>query len=116
MPLPMTDFDVVRSSFDMTISMLGVPAQFTRADGTGALAMVVGFASPNRNDINVVNAYGIEAKIVTISAKSSPGPTEPPAKFDVLVIGGKRFVAQAVHDVLLNAELVGWKLVVTGGR
>jgi hypothetical protein len=116
MPLASTDFQNIRGAFDSTINALGVSAMFKRAAGAApAIPLVVGFSSPRKDDTAVVNAYGIEAKIITVSRATFPAG-EVPAKFDTFEIDGKKFVAQSAHDVMLNATLIGWKCIVTGGR
>lgn len=114
MPLPTTLANALRKSFLDTVRTLGVPADYVSSQGQPDATFYVGFASPTKTDDPVVNAYGIEAKVITVPVDAPL--TAAPLKFDAFVINGKRFIAQATHDILINDVLVGWKVVANGGR
>lgn len=104
----------IRSSFERTIADLGVPASWERAKAGGAAATVtVGFRTAGVRDEAIVNAYGINAVIMTMRASEAP---VPPEKFDSFVVHGVRHTADAVHPVNLNGDVIGWKIYVRGAN
>ena len=112
--LASSDFANVRGSWESGVTMLGVPAAWTRAKAAGAAAnLTVGFKTAGVKDVEIVNAYGINAIILTVRAIDV---TVPPEKFDTFVVSGQRITADAVHPVHLNGSVIGWKIYARGNN
>lgn len=73
--------------------------------------IVAGFKIAGKDDIEVVNAYGIETRIITISKNVSG---IEPGKFDEIKISGLRYTIQAVHEVFFNEVLIGYRCYARG--
>ncbi len=109
-----SDFNRIKGSFEQVIALVGVPATLQRAKSPGStVSLVVGFKTAGVKDVEVVNAYGLNAVIITVAAKDT---TTAPEKFDVLTINGVRHTADAVHPVHLNGTIIGWKVYVRGSN
>jgi hypothetical protein len=109
-----TYFRIIKSGFELNIAKLGVPASWERAKSDGvASAVTVGFKTAGAKDEAIVNAYGINAIIMTLRAMEAP---VPPEKFDTFIVHGVRHTADAVHQVNLNGEVIGWKIYVRGAN
>jgi hypothetical protein len=99
-------------AFSMTINTLGAPMKWVQAKAPKATAEIIaGFRAVGVRDVALVNAYGVEAKIITVRAGTTP---VPPAKFDSFEVAGEVYVAQAVHEVHANERLLGYKLFCKG--
>ena len=108
------DFSKVKGSFEQVVGLLGVPSTWTQAKPPhGTAAINVGLKTAGPKDVEIVNAFGIDAKILTIRAIDM---TTPPEKFDTFTVNGERFTADAVHPVLLNGTVIGWKIYIRGSR
>ena len=69
----------------------------------------VGFRHAGATDTEVVNAYGMNAVIITFKAADIT-----PAKFDELTVDGKRFTLDAVHPIHVNGDLLFFKAYAKG--
>ena len=100
-------YNKVRGGFEQAIGLLGVPADWAEAVPPNASAtVVIGFRTANREDTEVVNAYGPHAVVMTFAAKDMP---KAPVKFDSVVVKGTRYTLDAVHNIHINGDLVGYK-------
>ncbi len=107
------DHAKVRGGFKQVISLLGVPATWTQVLPPNAtLTATVGFKTAGKNDSEVVNSYGIGAKIITFDADNFR--TQPPKKFDKLEVMGEVYILDEVMMVHLNGEVVGFKAYARG--
>ena len=105
-------FDDVRGSFNLAIDMLGVPSTWTQAKPPNATATpTIGFRTAGLNDTEVVSAYGIGAKIVTMKVTDF---TVAPQKFDTIEVLTERYTLDAVNPVHLNGVVIGYKAYIRG--
>lgn len=101
-----------RSQYAQLIYALGTAALWTQAKAPNQTAdLVVGFRGLGRDDLELINAYGVEAKAVTVVITDLP---VPPQKFDNFHIHGEDFVAQAVHTTYMNGLAVSYRVMVVG--
>lgn len=106
------DYGNVKGSFEQVIELLGSPCIWTQAKPPHATKTVrAGFRTAGAQDAEVVNAYGIGAKIITLKAADF---TVPPEKFDKLQFNAERYTADSVQPIHLNAAVVGWKIYARG--
>jgi hypothetical protein len=101
----------VRGAYEFAIDLLGVNAVYTSTDGTVTHSGVIGFRNMGRDNPELVNAYG--PGVVALTCRQSEFPTAP-AKFDTFLINGMTYVVQASHAAILNADVIGWRVYVTG--
>lgn len=107
-----SDYNNVKGSFEQVIELLGSPCVWTQAKPPHATKTVrAGFRTAGAQDTEVVNAYGMGAKIITLKAADF---TTAPEKFDKLQFGTERYTADSVQPVHLNAAVIGWKIFVKG--
>ena len=112
--LASSDFSNVRGSWESVVALLGVPASWERAKAMGTqVPVVVGFKTAGVKDVEVIQSYGINAKIITVRAIDV---SVPPEKFDTFTIHNERHTADAVHPVNLNGSVIGWKIYVQGSN
>jgi hypothetical protein len=110
--LSASDFNKMVGAHRTIIQTLGVPAVWKQAKPPQQTATaVVGFKSVGPNEAEIVNAYGIEAKILTIAAGDTP---VAPEKFDTFEVNGETFVAQSAQAVHLNGQVIGYRCLVKG--
>lgn len=104
-------FDDVKGSFELAINTLGVPASWSTADGSNTGTPIIGFRTAGLNDTEVINAYGIGAKIVTMKFADFP---VAPKKFDKIIVGLEHYTLDAVNPVHLNGVVIGYKGYIRG--
>lgn len=101
-------FNKIKSSFDLLVDTLGVPAVWTQSKAPNQTqSLVVGFRTTSATDIEVINTYGFGTVIITLRAEDLPAE---PQKFDTFLIHGETYVANASHQVNLNGSTIGYKL------
>ena len=111
MGLPTVDLQKYVAAQENTLQLLGVPAVWHQAKQPQASKpCTVGFKTASWNDEELSNAYGIGAKVFTISVKDVPVLE----KFDRLVIGNERYTLDAALPVHVNGVLVFWKGICKG--
>ena len=101
--------------YSQLIDTLGVVASLQRvkdlANTTNNIR--VGFSTISKEDIALVNAYGVGAKVITFKHSDVSGT--PPAKFDLVTIGAERYVIDTVVPVHLpGGAVVGHKAYIKG--
>ena len=105
--LSLDDKNKYKAACEQTIDTLGVPCTFM-SKTSGTVNCVAGFKTTR--DEEIVNAYGIGSKVITIRAMDVPEVT----KLDRCEIGPERYTFDAVMPVHLNDQLIGWRCVVKG--
>ena len=87
-----------RSTYELVIKTLGIPGDVTHVKtGTKESVSRIGVANARSvGDVNIVNAYGINARIVTFMSSSL---SFEPETFDVVEFPGERLVLDAVIPV-----------------
>lgn len=112
--LAASDFSRIKRNFEGAVAMLGVTATWSRAKApTPTKQLVLGFKTAGVKDTEIVNAYGINAVVLTVRAMDV---TVAPEKFDTFTVNGVRHTADAVHPVNLNGTVIGWKVYVRGSN
>ena len=110
--LSSADKQKMRGGFEQVVGLLGVPATWRQVKApNGSHAATVGFRTAGKDDQEVVQAYGIDTVIITCLSKDFP---TAPVKFDEFEIMTETYVANAVHPIHLNAELIGYKVLARG--
>jgi len=109
--LTAADHAAMLASYEGNIDLLGVPATWTQTkDPKATKDVVVGFKSASWRDEELINAYGIGAKVLTIKVSDIPVME----KFDRITIGGEKYTIDSVMPVHLNGVQIFHKAVVRG--
>jgi hypothetical protein len=100
-----------QSAWEGVVDLLGVPAIWQQAKPPQATKNVtVGFKSASWKDTELVAAYGLGAKVITVKVKD----IAVVEKFDQFVIGSERYTADSVMPVHFNGILIFWKAYIKG--
>lgn len=111
MPLPTADLQKYIAAQENTLELLGVPGTWYQAKAPHATkTCTVGMKTVSWNDEELANAYGIGAKVFTVSAKV----ITKLEKFDRIQIGSERYTMDAAMPVHVNGALVFWKGIAKG--
>jgi hypothetical protein len=111
MTLQASDLANFRASMEQIVDSLGVPATWTQAKPPNAsVSLKVGVKTISWRDEELVNAYGINARMFTM--KSSDVQTL--TKFDEIRIGQEKYVMDAAIPVHIGGQLAFWKGIVRG--
>ena len=109
--LTAADHAAMLAGYENNIDLLGVPATWTQTKAPMATAdVLVGFKSATWRDEELINAYGIGAKVFTIKVSDIPVVE----KFDRITIGDERYTIDSVMPVYLNGTKIFHKAVVRG--
>ena len=101
----------IQNATEGVVDALGVPATWTQAKAPNATSdAVVGFRSIGWNDHELINAYGIGAKVITIKVSDIPVVE----KFDTITILNERYTLDVVSPVHLNGVHIFHKCIVKG--
>jgi hypothetical protein len=96
---------------EQTLDLLGVPASWRQAKPPNAtINLNVGMKTASWKDEELVNAYGINARVFTLKARD----VSKLEKFDQITIGAERYTMDAAIPVYINGQLVFWKGIVRG--
>ena len=105
-------FSTMKSEYERIIDTLGVQMNWTQAKPPRNTKQVVaGMKIAGVQDDAIVQAYGVGARIITVKAADF---ATAPEKFDKFAVGTESHIAEAVHQVHLNAQLIGYKIYVKG--
>jgi len=105
------DADKIRAAQEALLDTLGVPATWIQAkEPQETKEVVLGFKSASWRDEELINAFGIGAKVFTVKA-SDIAVIE---KFDRFTIHGERYTADSAMPVHLNGLLFLWKVYIRG--
>ena len=98
-----------------TIQLFAVqPAFIIRTGLAGSpLPVEVALKTIGPTDAEVVNTWGLGARIITIPADELPAGITP-QRFDRVQIGASVHTADYVHEIKIGDEVVGYKLYVRG--
>jgi hypothetical protein len=104
-----------KATYKLGIQMLGIPGTITHIK-TGVVKAVpkLGIANArNVGDVNIVNAYGVNARIVTIFADDLPFEL---TKFDTVDIPGEKLVVDSVIEVHEpgTGAIIGYRGIIRG--
>ena len=111
MTLPLEDFQKIVSAQRSVLHMLGSPAEWRQAKPPQAtVRCIVGMKTASWRDEELVNAYGLNARVFTIDAAE----VAKVEKFDQVIVGNERYTLDAAVPVYINNELVFWKGIVRG--
>jgi len=106
------DLTVMRSAFKTAITELGVPAVHVATDPAGTRTSIprVGFATVRKDNETIINALGIDAKVITVDISDIVSVD----KFDVFEIGTEHYVAHTVHKIHMGTDVIGFKVFAKG--
>ncbi len=98
-------------SQEQLVDLLGVPAVWTQTKAPKATkSVVVGFKTASWQDQELINAYGIGAKVFTVKVSDIPVIE----KFDRIEVSGERYTIDAVFPMHVNGVVVFHKCMVKG--
>jgi hypothetical protein len=100
----------VKAGFEFIINQLGQDITWTSVKTKVTKTARMGFSGGSGDSDEIVNAYGIDHKVITI--KASDGFV--PEKFDRFDYKGEIWICKAVKPLHLGAEFVGYKCYVGG--
>ena len=95
----------MKVAHSMTVDLLGTTLVWTSVDGSQTDICVGGFRQVGRDDLAIINAYGSETKVITLSTATT---AIVPSQFDIFLAHGLAYVVQAVHEIWLNDDLIGY--------
>ncbi len=93
------------------IDMLGTTLAWTSVDGTRTGTCVGGFRQVGRDDVAVINTYGSETRIITLSTATT---AIVPEQADIFLAHGLAYAVLAVHPIRLNDDLIGYSCYCRG--
>lgn len=106
-----SDHAAMLASYEGVVDTLGVPAVWTQTkDPKATQDVLVGFKTASWRDEELINAYGIGAKVFTIKVSDIPVIE----KFDRIEINGERYTIDSVMPVHLNGVQIFHKAIVRG--
>lgn len=101
----------MQKEWESVVDTLGVPATWTQTkDPFATKDVVVGFKTATWRDEELINAYGIGAKVFTIKV-SDIAYIE---KFDTVAIASEKYTIDSVMPVYLNGVHLFHKAIVRG--
>ena len=109
--LSQADRDKFQAAVEEVINTLGVPVTWTQTKDPGATAdVVVGFKSATWRDEELINSYGIGAKVFTVKVSDIPVIE----KFDRITMTNEKYTVDSVMPVFINGIHLFHKCVVRG--
>ena len=109
--LSQEDRDKMQAAMESTVEMLGVPATWTQTKDPQATAdVVVGFKTASWRDEELINAYGIGAKVFTVKVAD----IAVIEKFDRFVVKSEKYTVDSVMPVYLNGVHLFHKCIIRG--
>ena len=109
--LSQEDRDKFQAATENVVETLGVPATWIQTKDPQATAdVVVGFKTASWRDEELINAYGIGAKVFTVKVKDIPVIE----KFDRFVINNEKYTVDSVMPVHLNGVHLFHKAIIRG--
>ena len=109
--LSAADHQRIQLGTEAVVDALGVPALWEQTKAPNASKpVIVGFKTVTYKDEELINAFGIGAKVLTVKVKD----IAQVAKFDRFTIHGERYTIDEVMPVHLNGVLLFWKCFVKG--
>lgn len=111
MPLPAADQQKIIAAQRNTLQVLGSAGVWRQAKAPHATAnCVVGMKTVSWRDQELVNAYGVNARVFTLDVREVPTLE----KFDRIEVGGEIYTLDDSIPVYVNAQHIFWKGVVKG--
>jgi hypothetical protein len=109
--LSVEERDKIQAATEAVVDMLGVPATWTQTKAPNATeAVVVGFKTASYKDEELINAFGIGAKVFTVKV-SDIAIIE---KFDRFKVLAETYTIDEVMPVHLNGVHIFHKCFVKG--
>lgn len=99
------------AAYSATLRRMGGPATFVPVAGGASVDLIAGFSSVAPTDAEVVNAYGIGAKIITVLAVDLG---TAPDKFDRIQMHGATYTVDTWQPVYIAGVLVSYRGFVRG--
>ena len=101
----------MQAAWETALDTLGVPATWKQTkDPQATKDVVIGFKTVGLRDSDLINAYGVGAKIFTIKVSD----IEVVEKFDRVTVQDEVYTIESSMPVHLNGVQVFWKAVSTG--
>ena len=96
-------------SLRYAVDLLGIMVTYTQ--GATVKTFKVGYKAVDINDRELINAYGINTKVVTLLSTYGIEPL----KYDVIDVGVERYIVQGsipLRDI--DSSIIGYKLYAVG--
>lgn len=97
--------------YEQAIDLLGVPMLWTNVKSGAEQPVIGGIRIASDEEINLVQSYGVGARIITLKAR---GLSRAPEKFDRFSLDSAVYVAELVAPVHLGGQLVGYRIYIKG--
>jgi len=99
--MPLSAASAAIRALRRSIALLGVTGQLVRSDDPEALPLQLRFlrSHPQRRDELIVNAYGMNALILTFAPEAAL-LSRPPKKYDLVLVGTPEQPSYALDTVL----------------
>ena len=102
----------MKDIFASVLYSLGSPAVWRKATDPSVTAQItVGIKTAGPKDSTVVQAYGINARIITMDVAQFP---VPPEKFDTVTVNGEDIVLETVHKIMISAGVEFYRAYARG--
>jgi hypothetical protein len=101
----------IRAELDKLLALLGSEGDYA-VTKTAVLSKVTGLISPiDARDVDLVNAYGVNGMKMAFKAESF---AQRPSKFDSWTCLGRKYVFDAVMDIVVKGETIGYVVYTKG--
>lgn len=107
--------EVLSSRWEQTVDELGVPALLSSTKNLWAdKQTIIGIKTAGFGEDEIVNAYGVGTRIITIKGSDFIA-TKGPQKYDtVTLVHGEKLSLAAVFPIDLRGARLGYKAYVSG--
>lgn len=104
-----------KTGFFLAIDLLGTDLVWSQTKAPNNVATVrCGGRAMGKEDNEYVNTYGDDARIFVGKSSSFP---DVPVELDRLILtDGREYVVAAVHEVMYNNDLIGYRMVGRSAR
>lgn len=102
----------IRGALEQMLGLAGSAMTWTQAKPPAATRAVNGYIKMvGKDETEIINAYGMNAKVLTVAAKDF---TTRPEKFDTFTLGADRYTVNAVQDIHINNAVAFYKIILRG--
>jgi len=101
----------INSNLDAMLTLLGSEGDYVITK-TNVTSKVVGLISPmDRRDTDLIQSYGVNGSRLTFKASSF---LARPVKYDTWTCAGRKYVFDAVSEIIVKGVNVGYTVYVKG--
>jgi len=101
----------INANLDAMLNLVGSEGDYV-VTKTNVASKVVGLISPmDRRDTDLIQSYGVNGCRITFKASSFAAR---PAKFDTWTCAGRKYVFDAVSEIIVKGVNVGYTAYVKG--